>query len=308
MKQIKNLPASIRAKLLNYAKTNGEDFNRTLIRYGIERFLFRLSQHASHGRFILKGAMLFITWPEGVYRPTGDLDLLASGSPDPASVKVVIAEICAISEPGDALIFDSESIVVDAMREDEKYQGVRISMIARLDNVKIHLQIDVGFGDAVHPQPKKITFPCLLSGMLVPEILAYPPETVVAEKFEAMVRFGEADGRLKDFNDIWAIMTTFEFDMPTLVQALSGTFKRRETELPSEIPFALTAAFGELAEKQKMWDAFLKRNPPAVPPPTLDELLKDLRRFIGPVLNAAAAPGNARGTWDPTRGWIVPTG
>jgi hypothetical protein len=303
MKQIKNLPASVRAKLLAHAKASGEDFNRTLVRYGIERFLFRLSQHANRDRFILKGAMLFITWPEGAHRPTGDLDLLAYGPPEPAAMKLIIAEICAILGPGDALVFDPDSIVVEAMREDEKYQGVRITMLAKLENAKIHLQIDVGFGDAVHPEPKMITFPCLLPDMPVPEILAYPPETVIAEKFEAMVRFGEADGRLKDFNDIWAIMKTFEFDMSTLVQAISGTFKRRETALPKEIPFALTTAFGDLVHKRKIWDAFLQRNPPAVPPPPFDELLADLRRFLGPVLTAAAAPDNAHGRWDPARGW-----
>lgn len=303
MKEIKNLPASVRAKLFARSKANNEDFNRTLVRYGVERFLFRLSQHRDRNRFILKGAMLFITWPEGAHRPTGDLDLLAYGPPEPAAMKMIVAEICAIPEPGDALVFDPDSIVVEAMREDEKYQGVRVVMLAKLENAKIHLQIDIGFGDTVHPEPKMITFPCLLPDMPVPEILAYPPETVVAEKFEAMVRFGEANGRLKDFNDIWAIMKTFDFDMATLVQAVLGTFQRREIALPREIPFALTAAFGELADKRKMWDAFLRRNPPAVPPPAFDDLLADLRRFLGPVLLAAAFPDNARGKWDPARGW-----
>lgn len=305
MKQIKNLPASVRAKLLAHSKAHGEDFNRTLVRYGIERFLFRLSQHGNCDRFILKGAMLFITWPEGAYRPTGDLDLLAYGPSDPETVKAVIAEICAVPEPGDGLVFDPDSIVVEALREDEKYQGVRVVMLTKLETAKIHLQIDIGFGDAVYPEPKKITFPCLLPDMHTPQILAYPPETVISEKFEAMVRFGEADGRLKDFNDVWAIMKTFEFDMATLVQAMLGTFERRETVLPNDIPFALTAAFGELPEKRKMWDAFLRRNPPAVPPPPFDELLVDVRRFLGPVLIAAAAsPDNARGKWEPGRGWI----
>jgi len=305
VKEIKNLPASIRAKLLARSRTSGEDFGRTLVRYGVERFLFRLSQHSSRDRFVLKGAMLFITWPEGAQRSTGDLDLLSFGPPEPAAMKAIIAEICAVSAPDDALAFDVDAIEVEAMREADKYQGLRVAMLARLDGAKIHLQIDVGFGDAVYPGPKKITFPCLLPDMGIPEILAYPPETVIAEKFEAMVRFGEADGRLKDFNDIWAISKTFEFDMATLVQAVTGTFQRRETDIPQSMPFALTAAFGELEDKRKMWDAFLRRSPPAVPPPPLDDLLADLRRFLGPVLDASARPENARGTWEPTRGWTT---
>jgi len=303
VKEIKNLSASIRAKLLNHAKANGDNFDRILVRFGVERFLYRLSQHHQRDHLILKGAMLFITWPEGTHRPTGDLDLLAYGPPEPAAIKQVIADICSIPEPGDGLVFDLDSITVDAMREDDKYRGVRVNMVARLENAKINLQIDVGFGDAVHPEPKRITFPCLLPDMLVPEILAYPPETVIAEKFEAMVRFGEADGRLKDFNDIWVITRTFEFDMATLVETVIGTFRRRETALPTAIPVALTDAFAALPAKRVGWTSFLNRNPPAMMPPPFEELLAELRRFLGPVLIAAATPVTARGTWDPKRGW-----
>lgn len=305
MKEVKNLPASIRAKLLSLAKANGEDFNRTLVRYGIERLLYRLSQHANRDRFILKGAMLFITWPEGMHRPTGDLDLLAYGPPEPNVMQTIMAEICAVASPDDGLVFDPVSVAVEAVREDENYQGVRVTMLALLEKAKISLQIDVGFGDAIHPEPQKIVFPSLLGGMSKPEVLAYPPETVIAEKFEAMVRFGAADGRLKDFNDIWAISKTFDFDMATLAQAMIGTFARREIALPTDIPFALTAEFAALEDKRKMWDAFLKRNPPAVPPPPFEALLAELRSFIGPVLTAAKLPENARGRWRAPGGWSL---
>ena len=203
----------------------------------------------------------------------------------------------------DGLSFDADSIEVEVMREQDSYKGLRVTMLARLDKAKIHLQIDVGFGDAVHPAPKRSIFPCLLPDMDTPEILAYPPETVIAEKFEAMVRFGEADSRLKDFNDIWAISEMFEFDMATLIRAVIGTFTRRGTDLPRSMPFALTAAFGELEGKRRMWDAFLRRSRPALTPPALDSLLADLRRFLGPVLEATARPEDARGAWRPMRGW-----
>lgn len=303
MTEIKNLSASIRAKLLNHAKATGANFDRVLVRYGVERFLYRLSQHPYCDRFILKGAMLFLTWPEGVFRPTGDLDLLGYGPPDPDAMKAVFADICSLPDPDDPLAFDIDSIAVEAMREDEKYRGVRMTMFAYLEKTRIRLQIDVGFGDAVHPDPQRITFPCLLPGMAAPAILAYPAETVIAEKFEAMVRFGEADGRMKDFNDIWVITRTFEFDMATVVQALLGTFQRRETAVPTEIPIALTADFANLPAKQTGWASFLKTNPPAMTPPPLDELLDDLRRFFDPVLRATARPDAAKGRWNPLRGW-----
>lgn len=306
MKEIKNLPASVRARLFAGATAKGEVFNRILVRYGIERFLFRLSRYTDRDRFVLKGAMLFVTWSQAVYRPTGDLDLLAYAPADPEAMKAIVAEICAIAVPDDAIVFDTGSIIVEAMREDEVYQGLRVAVTAKLGNIRIAVRIDMGFGDAVHPAPREITFPCLLPDMGVPRILAYPPETVVAEKFEAMVRFGEANGRLKDFNDIWAIANTFGFEMATLVQALRGTFERRQATLPADIPFALTAAFAALPEKRRMWDAFLARNPPAVSPPPFEDVLGELRRFIGPVLRAAAHPGSAGGTWSPGSGWTPP--
>lgn len=139
MKRIKNLSASIRSRLLARSRTAREDFGRTLLRYGVERFLFRLSQHPSRDRFVLKGAMLFITWSEGARRTTADLDLLGYGPPDPATMKSILAEICAVSVPDDGLAFDAGAIEVEAMRERDMYQGVRIAMLARLDKAEIHL-------------------------------------------------------------------------------------------------------------------------------------------------------------------------
>jgi hypothetical protein len=303
MKEVRNIPASVRGRLFNWSKESGENFERTLVRYGVERFLYRLSQHAQRDRFILKGAMLFITWPEGIHRPTGDLDLLGHGPPDPDTMKALVNEICAIADEQDGLSFDAGSTVIEPIREEDKYQGVRVVTQAKLENAVIRLQIDVGFGDRVFPAPKRISFPCLLSGMSVPDILAYPAETVIAEKFEAMVKLGEADSRLKDFSDIWAISRTFPFEMPALVQAMLGTLNQRGTPVPTDIPVALTDAFAALPDKQKGWEGFLRRNPPAVDPPPLPELLADLRGFLGPVIRAMALPEGAKGSWAPGSGW-----
>lgn len=306
MKPLTNLPASVRARLLAHAKSHREDFNRTLARYAIERFLYRLSRDTKRReRFVLKGAMLFVTWSPTTHRPTGDLDLLAHGPADPAAMRDIIAEICGTAVSDDALVFDPRSIEVEAVREDEEYQGLRVSLLARLANARIPVRIDMGFGDAVYPRAKSIAFPCLLADMPAPQILAYPAETVVAEKFEAMVRFGEANGRLKDFSDIWAIANTFEFDMSTLVQSMTGTFRNRAATLPLDIPLALTASFADVPGKRAMWQAFLTRNPPAISPPPLDDVLADLRRFIGPVLIAAAQPAVANATWSSQRGWAA---
>jgi Nucleotidyl transferase AbiEii toxin, Type IV TA system len=136
-----------------------------------------------------------------------------------------------------------------------------------------------GFGDRVYPAPSRKNFPSLLPDLLAADVLMYPPETVVAEKFEAMIRFGEANGRIKDFHDIWVTARTFPFDLSTLVEAVAGTLQRRETDAPTEMPVALTAQFAGMADKQALWTGFLRRNPPTLPPPPFDELLIELRRF-----------------------------
>jgi Nucleotidyl transferase AbiEii toxin, Type IV TA system len=159
-----------------------------------------------------------------------------------------------------------------------------------------------GFGDRVYPAPSRKDFPSLLPDLPAADVLMYPPETVVAEKFEAMIRFGEANGRIKDFHDIWVTARTFPFDLSTLVEAVAGTLQRRETDAPTEMPVALTAQFAGMADKQALWTGFLRRNPPTLPPPPFDELLIELRRFLEPVLTALALPETASGRWSPDRG------
>lgn len=300
---MKNVAASIRQKLLNLAKKQGTDFQRMLVRYAIERLLYRLSQHAARDSFILKGAMLFITWPERTFRPTGDLDLLGSGSPDPDSMKRLFLEICSIDDISDGVLFDPKSIAVEQVREDEKYQGVRIVVDAHLDTAIIKLQIDVGFGDKVYPAPRRISFPCLLPGMRAPDVLAYPPETVIAEKFEAMVRYGEATSRLKDFYDVWTIAKSFRFEKAALAQAIRGTFHQRGTDIPTEMPFALTPAFADIPDKRMMWEGFVRRSLPAIAPPSFEDLVSGIRQFLGPVLTSLEIPEGAVGTWHPSSGW-----
>jgi hypothetical protein len=208
----------------------------------------------------------------------------------------------------DGILFDHDSLAVAQVREDEEYEGLRITGDARLDAAVIKLQIDIGFGDKIYPATKRKPFPCLLPGMPAAEILVYPPETVIAEKFEAMVRFGETTSRLKDFYDIWTISGTFSFEMADLAEAIRGTFRQRGTDLPAAMPFVLTAAFTENPDKIRMWEGFLRRNPPPIAPPPFDEIVGDIRSFLGPVLGVLALPEGAAGTWTPGNGWTEPTG
>lgn len=301
-KIVKNPAASVRARLFAHARQYGDDFQRVLTRYAIERLLFRLSQTEAAERYVLKGAMLFVTWPEHVFRPTGDLDLLGEGNPDPATISELFTRICQVEFPADGIRFDPASLVVEAVREADRYQGAKLSVKAELAGAIIRVLVDIGFGDRVYPPPRRNNFPTLLPELPQANILMYPPETVVAEKFEAMIRFGEANGRIKDFHDIWVTTRTFDFDLPTLVDAVNGTLLRRGTDIPTEMPVGLTEAFALIAEDRGLWTGFLRRNPPTLEPPPFAELQEELRRFFGPIIASLRAPENAKGRWDPDGG------
>ncbi len=225
---VKDHASSVRARLFAHARATGDDFQRVLTRYAIERLLFRLSRTEAAERFVLKGAMLFATWPKHVLRPTGDLDLLGRGSPDPDGLVEVFARVCRVELPVDGIVFDAATLRVEPARETDRYRGARLDLRAVLAGAVIPVQVDIGFGDHVHPSPKRDSFPSLLPGLPEASILMYPPETVIAEKFEAMIRFGEANTRAKDFHDLWVIARTFPLDLATVVEAVGGTLERRE--------------------------------------------------------------------------------
>ncbi len=298
-KVIKDPASSIRARLFTHAKANGDDFQRILTRYAIERLLFRLSQTQAAERYVLKGAMLFVTWPKHVLRPTGDLDLLGQGDPDPDALIEVFTRICQVELPDDGILFDLATLKVEPVRDSDKYQGARLSVKAGLSGAVIAVLIDIGFGDHVYPPPKRETFPSLLLGLPEANILMYPPETVIAEKFEAMIRFGETNGRIKDFYDIWVTMRTFPFELASIGEAVGGTLQRRQTAIPTEMPIGLTDAFAAIVEERGLWTGFLRRTPPVMKPPPFLQLLDELRRFFGPVIASLSVPEGARGRWDP---------
>ncbi len=301
-KTLKNPAASIRARLLQHAKEHRDDYQRVLTRYAIERLLYRLSQTEAAEHYVLKGAMLFVTWPEHAFRPTGDLDLLGQGDSDPAAITELFTRICQVQAPDDGIVFDPASLRVEPVREADKYQGAQLNLTGELAKAIIPVHVDVGFGDYVYPPPTRQTFPALLPDLSAANILMYPPEAVVAEKFEAMIRFGEANGRIKDFHDIWVTTRTFPFDLPSLAEAVSGTLRRREIAIPSEMPVGLTERFAKIAEERGLWSGFLRRNPPTLQPLSFIDLQAELRRFFGPVIANLALPEGAKGRWDPNGG------
>ncbi len=302
MKQrgVVNIAASFRARLLNLARERKEDFQFVLSRWMIERFLFRLGVSPHKDSFVLKGAMLFAAWTGMVYRPTRDLDLLGYGSPEVDRLITAIREVCAI-DSADGLLFEPSRIEGARIKEDAEYEGVRDRIPASLDGARQLLQIDVGFGDAVEPPPTELTFPVLLPAD-APRIRAYPPESVVAEKLQAIVQLGIANSRMKDFYDIYTIAEHLSFDLPVLARSVRVTFERRRTPVPTDQPFALTPEFLEDANKRAQWQAFVKPTGMRTDL-TFSQVGERIREFLLPVLRAAALQSTAAGRWESGGPW-----
>lgn len=249
---------SIRTRLLNLSRASGETFDYVLSRYGIERVLYRLGRSEVADRFVLKGATLFHVWNQKLHRPTRDLDLLGSGPDDLESLRSAILQIIRISCPEDGLVFDEGSLSVAPIREDMDYGGVRAKFRALLGNIRIPIQIDVGFGDAITPGPERRDYPTLLGDMPGIALKTYPACTVIAEKFEALVRLDAQNSRMKDFFDLEYLLADGGHDRRATDAAIRATFKRRGSMLPTEPPTGLTDDFA--SKRQDMWNAFLRKN------------------------------------------------
>ncbi len=282
-----NVPASIRQRLLNVARARDQSFQDLLARFGNERLLYRLSTSPHAGRFILKGATLFAAWSGVPHRMTRDVDLLGIGDVSPSTLVSVFRELAAVqTEAEDGLAFDPNSVHSVEIREDNVYGGVRVTLSASLAGALIPLQVDVGIGDAVEPQPEEVELPTLLP-LPAPRLRAYPREVVMAEKFEAMVKLGAANSRMKDFYDVWYVAARLEPEPGRLRRAITATFARRGTAIPISIPAALTEEFATDPARTSMWQAFLDRTgAPTEDRPSLAAAVSTIRALLMPALRS----------------------
>jgi hypothetical protein len=280
-----NKSASIRARLLNRAKDQGVPFDDVLRRYGIERFLYRLACSEYKDRFILKGAQLLRVWATDPFRPTMDLDLLGRIQNSPDGLKELVQQICRMEvEPGDCLRFDDDRVDAVIIKEDADYHGVQLTFAAYLGTARIPLQIDIGFNDVVFPRPYEVDVPSLLD-LPGPRLYGYTPESVFAEKYEAMVKLGELNSRMKDFYDLrFLINSGLLASQELLVQAIKETFARRKTEIPASLPVLLLEDHPALGQKQVQWAAFTRKKRLKDAPADFTAVTLELREFIVPLL------------------------
>ncbi|MCF8260891.1 MAG: nucleotidyl transferase AbiEii/AbiGii toxin family protein [Melioribacteraceae bacterium] len=252
-----SLITSVRQRLNKIARESQVDFNAIQLRYVQERFLYRLSKSTYQNAFILKGALLFLAYDMPSLRPTKDIDFLGSNlTNDADELEEIIKEICAI-EVEDAVEFDSESVDVENITIDRLYPGLRVKVNAYMGRARITLQLDLGYGDIVVPEPVEIEFPQLLN-FDAPKILSYSLESAIAEKFEACVKLNFSTSRMKDFYDIYKLASHNSFVSSRLSKAIAETFEQRGTSLDDR-NIILSDDFKSDKKKQTQWKAFQNR-------------------------------------------------
>lgn len=301
-----DVAASVRARLLNQAKAQREEFERTLVRYADERLLYRLGASTARDRCVVKGASLLTVWMRDPYRATRDVDVLTSGAPNEDTIREIINAICDVDCPEDGIRFDLSDLVIEDIRAAEEYFGKRARFLAFLGSARTRVQMDFGFGDALVSAPEEVDFPTMLNTVPAPRVRAYPREASIAEKFEAMVTLDLRNSRMKDFHDVWALSNAFAFDGATLKRAIAACFERRATPWEDEVPRALTAAFYQMPDIAARWRSYLAAGAVLVAPPSQFEVIgEQIMKFLGPLRDSIETKGDfdhrwpAGGPWKP---------
>ena len=293
-KNIKNVIASKHAKIVNIAKEQGLATEPLFLLYMEERLLYRISQSPLADKLILKGGLLLFSLFRQTARPTRDIDALAIDLPDdPATLAAMFKPVFGM-DVGDGVVFDVESIVAEVIREAANYQGVRLSVNAYLGKVRSKVQLDIGFHDFVSPEPMRMSYPVLLDDP-VPILSAYSLESVVSEKFDAMILLGSINSRMKDFYDVAMLAEHHDFDGLLLSTAVSQTLRRRKTICPTD-PAVLSLEFADDPSRRRQWQAF-ERNIGA-PASDFSGCMAGIRSFLEPVYRAHLAGESIGGRWE----------
>lgn len=300
-RKIRNVAASVRQRILNEARASGRPFNDVLQYFAMERFLYRLSRSPHEDKFILKGALMLAAWDVALTRPTRDIDLLGHVANDPRRIVALVKEICRQKVEPDGLDFDPGTVRGERIAEEAEYEGVRVRFEGHLTTARISLQLDVGFGDAVVPGPVVVTYPTLLD-LPAPRIRGYTRESVIAEKFHAMVRRGVLNSRMRDFFDVWAMLQQFDFDGRALTEAVRETFARRKLGV-SPRPVALTEEFSTDAARAEQWRGFVRKSRLGNAPSELAEVVEAIASFLGPVAEALNQARTFEDRWQAPGPW-----
>lgn len=298
---VTNIPASVHARLLNHARATNRPYQELLQYYAMERFLYRLSRSPHRSRLVLKGALMLHVWNAPLARATKDIDFLGRLESSLPTVERLVRDVCTVDVESDGMVFDPVTVKAERIKEDAEYEGVRVKFVGLLVRSRVTMQIDIGFGDVVTPGAETIAYPTLLD-FPAAELSGYPRETVVAEKFHAVVYLRTANSRMKDFYDLWLLANEFPFDGVVLSRAIAATFANRETVV-DVAPIAFTADFTEQPSTVVQWSAFRKRLANATIPVRLADVVDALSSFLLPVAHACSAGLSFERHWEPAGPW-----
>lgn len=297
----KDIAHSVRQRLMNVAKATNRPFQEVLEYYAMERFLYRLTRSPHAGRFVLKGALMFRAWGGAASRPTRDIDFLGRMDNAVEAIVPVFRDVCGADVEPDGMVFDPATVAGVAIKEDADYSGVRVTLVATLQNARVAMQADVGFADVVTPGPVETEYPVILE-FPGPRLAGYTRETVVAEKFEAMVRLGELNSRMKDFYDLWVLARRFDFDGATLSRAVARTFENRKTFMP-DFPIALSAGFASVPGKDAQWKGFVRKAKLDDAPRELADVTTEIAAFLLPVAASVESAVELQQNWKAPGPW-----
>ena len=256
---ITNYGKSIRSKLLNVAKKEDVFYQTVLTRYFQERLLYRMSQTRYRDNFYLKGGALLYAFERFAARPTLDIDFLGHNISNEGNIVIAaFREICSVPYEEDGIIFDIEHITAQNITEFKDYHGLRLSIPVQMDTISQVMTMDIGFGDVVTPSPVCLEYPLLLEHLPVPNILAYSIETVIAEKMHAVIDLADQSSRMKDYYDLFNLLSKEKYDSETLQEAIIRTFENRHTSYDANTMF-FRKDFAGNSQMQTRWKAFLRK-------------------------------------------------
>ena len=300
-RNLTNLTASVHQCLLNKAKETSRPFNELLQRFATERFLYRLSKSSHADRFVLKGAAMLSIWSGPATRPTMDIDLLGRMDNSPEVILAAMKDACGVRVDADGMFFDAETAAAARMSETAMYEGVRVRLRGNLGNARVTLQIDIGFGDVIVPRPKMVVYPALLD-FPPPQLNGYTMESTIAEKFQAMVKLGVLNSRMKDFCDIWMLSHAFDFRGELLAKAIAKTFENRNTPI-TPTPAFFDPTFAKDGDKRTQWQGFTKKIGLAEAPEAFEDVIAAIKVFLEPIAVALVEERAFHGTWTAPGPW-----
>ena len=296
-----NIAASVRQRILNKARATERPFAELLQYFAMERFLYRLSKSTYSGNFILKGALMLSVWNAPYTRPTMDIDMLGQMDNDINSIISFAQEVCLQEVEPDGIIFDLDSVTTENIREDGDYGGIRARFKGSLDTARFSMQLDIGFGDVIVPKVDVFNYPVLLH-LPQPRLHGYSKESTIAEKFEAMVKLGIINSRMKDFFDVWMLSRQFDFDGIILTAAIKQTFSARGTGLKPE-PIPLTNSFAADISKSAQWRGFIRNNRISNVPQDFKEIVSAVASFLMPIAECLAGKRPFKDVWKAPGPW-----